>query len=121
MKKIVVTMVLLLSILSACTSPEMSLKKVDKVPDSVQERIDPTLRLQAINKSENEYYIVFQTVGDVKADYDKNGDTLIVKFDVPDSQGKEEKQNVFLLTTDQDIEIIEVLINGEATPFDLAG
>ena len=118
MKKVFIMMVFVISILSACNSSQLSFTEVENVPDNVQDKIDSSLQLQLISDGKKGSYIILQSDGDVKAVLDSKGDTVTLKFDVSNSQVDNKIQNVYFLTTDKDTEVIEVLVNGESTPFD---
>ncbi|MFJ7935577.1 hypothetical protein [Sporosarcina sp. NPDC096371] len=49
MKKTLVMMVVVISILSACRSSQLGVSKVENVPQNVLELIDSSLQLQLVN------------------------------------------------------------------------
>ncbi len=118
MKKIFVLVFLVISILSACNSSTLSFSEIENVPNNVQEKVDSNLKLQSINDGGKGYYIVFHSSGDVSTDLDTQGDTVKIKFNVTNLQDEVVKQNTFYLTTDPEHDVIDVQVNGEATPFD---
>ncbi len=118
MKKIIVMIALVSLILSACNSPEMSIKLVEKIPTDVRDSIDPNHPLQLVMDGEKGSYIIYHSYGDVKADFDKVGDLAQVKFKVFNTDTEIKKQYVYYLTIDEDIEVIEVLINDEPAQLD---
>ncbi len=118
LKKIFVLVFLVISILSACNSSTLSFSEIENVPNNVQEKVDSNLKLQSINDGGKGYYIVFHSSGDVSTDLDTQGDTVKIKFNVTNLQDEVVKQNTFYLTTDPEHDVIDVQVNGEATPFD---
>lgn len=118
MKKIFVLVFWVISILSACNSSTLSFSEIENVPNNVQEKVDSNLKLQSINDGGKGYYIVFHSSGDVSTDLETQGDTVTIKFNVTNLQDEVVKQNTFYLTTDPEHDVIDVQVNGEATPFD---
>ena len=118
MKKILLLVFLLISILAACNSSTLSFKEIEKIPKNVQQAVDPNLKLQSITDGGKGYYIVFYSRGDVETDLETKGDTLIIKFNVTNQINDVEKQNIFYLTTDTKHHAIDVQVNGESIPFD---
>lgn len=118
MKKIFVLVFLVITILSACNSSTLSFSEIENVPNNVQEKVDSNLILQSINDGGKGYYIVFHSSGDVSTDLETQGDTVKIKYNVTNLQDEVVKQNTFYLTTDPEHDVIDVQVNGEATPFD---
>lgn len=110
---------MVLFVLSACGAPALGLEEVEKIPNQVNENIDHDASLQLHNDDEHRYYVIFQSGFEVNAMVEKQNDTVIVKFDESNERGEEEKRHVYLLTTDQETEAIEVFVNGESTAFDV--
>ena len=81
-------------------------------------KIDSNLELQLINDGEKGSYIIFQSSGDIETDVETHGDTVTIKFTVPNPQDDVVKQNTYFLTTDPEHDVIDVLVNGELMPFD---
>ncbi|MBU8878836.1 peptidylprolyl isomerase [Bacillus sp. FJAT-29790] len=118
MKRLFVSVFLVISILSACNSSTLSFSEIENVPNNVQEKVDSNLKLQLINDGKKGYYIIFQSNGDVEKDLEAQGDTVTIKFNVPNPQNDVVKQKTYYLTTDPEHDVIEVLVNGESLPFD---
>lgn len=118
LKKIFVFVFLVISILSACNSSPLSLSEIKNVPDNVQDKVDSNLKLQSITDGGKGYYIVFHSSRDVEADLETQGDTVIIKFNETNSDKDVIKQNTFYLTTDPELDVIDVQVNGVSTPFD---
>jgi maltose-binding protein MalE len=122
MRKIVGLAILVLSILTACSSSKdsstLSFSKVELVPDNVQDNIEPEYTLQLMDEGEKGSYIVFQSRGDVETDVESKDDTVTIKFSTSDSPKDEVKQNVYYLTRDQEQDVIHVLVDGEPAVFD---
>lgn len=117
MKKIIVGMLMVVvSILAACSSTVTNLEKVESVPKFVQDSIQPNVQLQLKEENKYSYYITLQSDGDADFNYDVKGDIVEIKFDV---SGSDAKQNVYHLTIDKDIETIDVYVNGERSGFDI--
>ena len=119
MKRLIIS--LLIVILSACNLSEagVSLKEVNRVPEEVKETIDAKKQLQLNSEDENEYYIIFHSDGNVTADIEEQGEKAIIKFDVDESKSKEKIENIYYLTIVEETEKIIVLINGEPAAFDV--
>ncbi len=118
LKKIVVLGIMVLSILSACNSSTMSIKKIENVPKDLQEYVNSSLRLQSINDGEKGYYIIFHSIGEVEADLETQGDKLNIMFNETNLKDEVIKQNTYYVTTAPEHEMIDVLVNGESIPFD---
>lgn len=119
MKKIIVSILFVLLLLSACNSSKLSFSEIENVPAEVENLIDESLTLQLINEEEKGSYIVFQSNGDIKADLETNDKVVKIKFNENNPQDEQKKQNVYYLTTDSAHDTINVTINGEEKAFDL--
>jgi hypothetical protein len=117
MKKIFVSMIFIIT-LTACNSSTLSFSEIENVPKKVQERIDSNLTLQLVNDGEKGSYIIFHSSGDVETDLETQGDTVTIKFNETSIEEVVVQQNTFYLTTDSEHDVIEVIVNGEAMPFD---
>lgn len=122
MKRFLGLAILVLSILTACSSSKdsstLSFSKVEMVPDNVQDNIEPEYTLQLMDEGEKRSYIVFQSRGAVETDVESKDDTVTIKFSTSDSPKDEVKQNVYYLTRDQGQDVIHVLVDGEPVVFD---
>ncbi|MGM0844957.1 MAG: peptidylprolyl isomerase [Bacillota bacterium] len=118
MRKILVLVFLMVSILSACNSSKLSFSEIENVPNKVQEKVDSNLKLQSITDGEKGNYIVFHSNGDVETDLETQGDTVTIKFNVTNLQDDVVKQNTYYLMTGPESNVIDVLVNGESMPFD---
>ena len=124
MKKIFISVLLVILILSACnfsastSTSTLSFSKVENIPNIVQEKIDSDFKLQLINDGQKGSYIIFQASGNVKTDVETQGDTVIIKLNVTNPQNEVINQNIYYLTTDPKHEKIDVLVNGKSIPFD---
>ncbi|MCM3393230.1 peptidylprolyl isomerase [Cytobacillus oceanisediminis] len=120
MKRIFISVILVVSILSACNSSTstLSFSEIENVPNNVQDKIDSNLKLQLIENGEKGSYVIFQTSGEVKTDVVTKGDTVTIKFNISKSQSDVLKQKTYYLTTDPIHDVIDVLVNGKLTPFD---
>ncbi|SES07759.1 hypothetical protein [Psychrobacillus sp. OK032] len=110
---------MVVSFLSACNSSTLSFSEIENVPNNVQHKVDSNLKLQLINDSEKGYYIVFHSSGEVETDVETQGDKVTIKFKVTNLQDDVVKQNTFYLTIDPEHDVIDVLVNGKAMPFDM--
>lgn len=129
MKKIIFPLILIVLLLSACSMSSslstytLSIEKLEKVPNKVQERIDfnADAKLQILETGGSVSYIVYFSKGDVSAYLEKEENKLIIHLEETNQQGETLEQHVFKLTKDHpDIEFIEAQINGEPTPFDVS-
>ncbi len=117
MKKVMMCLLVLSMILSACSSSKLSLTKVEKVPDHIQKSIKPNLKLQSINQKKG-YYIVLHTSGDVVATLDTKGDIVEMHFNARSAEDETVVQHVYWLTMGSDHDMIDVFVNGKQTTFD---
>ncbi len=85
----------------------------------MQNVIDPTAQLQLINEGDDISYVVYQFAELVAADIEEDGETIKVNLNVAGEAGDLSKQTIYKLTLDEDHEIIEIFVNGEATPIDV--
>ncbi|MGM0752507.1 MAG: hypothetical protein ACQET6_11270 [Bacillota bacterium] len=124
MKRLVGLAILMLSILNACNaassddSSTLSFSEIKNVPQYVQYKIDPDVRLQLMDEGEKGSYIVFQSSGEIETDVEARGDTVTIKFSTSGLQGDTVEQKVYYLTRDPGQDVIHVLVDGEPTPFD---
>ena len=119
MKKTLVVMLMLISVLTACSSTVTNLTEVKAVPKFVQDSVQPNVQLQLKVENKNSYYITLQSEGDTDFHYNVKGNIVEIHFDVSNSDTGTKQQNVYHLTTDKDIDVIEVYINGERNGFDI--
>jgi hypothetical protein len=84
MKRIFITIILVISFLSACNSSTstLSFSEIEIVPENVQGKIDSNLKLQLIKNGEKGYYIVFQSSGEVETDLLTEENTVTIKFNI---------------------------------------
>ncbi|KIL48381.1 hypothetical protein [Jeotgalibacillus campisalis] len=109
-------------VLTACQetseTSSLSFSEIEVVPEEVQEAMNGEETVQLITQEEYTYYLVFRSVKDVTANVETQDDTLIIKLDEENSQGKLLKANVYRLTVDPENEIIDIQVNGESVPID---
>jgi len=118
LKKLLVVVVLAFSIFSACHSTTSSFREVEDVPNHVQDKIDRTYKLQSINNSGKGYYIVFHSSGDVEVEVETQGESVTIRINEANLHNESVKQYTYYLTTDQEHDVLNVLVNGESMPFD---
>jgi maltose-binding protein MalE len=123
MKRIIVLAILVLSILTACSSSKdsspLSFSKEKTVPPDVQNKIEPEYTLQLMDEGKKGSYIVFQLSGEVETDVESKADTVTIKFNTSESkENVVEQQHVYYLTRDQGQDVIHVLVDGQAAVFD---
>lgn len=118
MKKLFYSIFFFTLILTACNSSEISISEIQNIPNNVQDKINSNYTLQLINDGENMAYTIFHSKGTVTTDLETKDDTLIVKLDSTNKDNDELKQYVYKLTLDPEHNTIEVLVNGQSTPFD---
>ena len=122
MKRIIVLAILVLSILTACSSSKdsstLSFSKVKTVPADVQNKIEPEYTLQLMDEGKKGSYIVFQSSGEVETDVEAKDDTVTIKFSTSESKKNVGEQHVYYLTRDQEQDVIHVLVDGEPAVFD---
>lgn len=120
MKKALVILVTT-TLLSACssTTSTLSFSEIEMVQQELQNVIDPTAQLQLINEEEDITYIVYQFETVVAADIEEDGETIKVNLNVAEEGNDVSEQTIYKLTLNEDHEIIEVFVDGEATPIDV--
>lgn len=118
MKKLLYPLLFFVLILVGCNSSELSISEIQNVPNNVQDKVNSDYTLQLINDGENTAYIIFYSKGIVTTNLETKDDTLIVKYDSTNKDNNELKQFVYKLTWDNEHNTIEVLVNGQSTPFD---
>ena len=102
----------------ACSSSELNITEVKKIPPKVQESIDADYTLQLVNDSKSDVkYIIFQSAGSVTAELEERENILDVKLDTENEDNRELKQYVYKITRgDAKYDTINVKINGQDTP-----
>ena len=118
MEKLFYPLLFFVFILAACNSSTLNISEIQNVPNNVQDKVNSDETLQLINDGENTAYIIFHSKGMVTTDLETKDDTLIVKLDSSNKDPNELKQFVYKLTWDKGHNTIEVLVNGQSTPFD---
>ena len=114
-------MVFVTMILAACNSSEVSISEIQSIPNKVQDVINDDYTLQLINDGKKNAYIIFQSLGAVTAELEVIENILNIKLDSANEENNELKQYVYKLTRgDATYDTIDVLVNGESTPFDSA-
>lgn len=108
-------------LLAACSSTPstLSFSKLEIAQEELQNVIDPNAQLQLINEGEDISYVVYQFVEVVAADIEEDGETIKVNLNVAKEADDFSEQTIYKLTLDEDHEIIEIFVNGEATPIDV--
>lgn len=106
--------------LAACDKSTLSLSEVTNVPVDIQDKMEVDYRLQLINDGKDLYtsYIVYRTAEKVTTDLEMQGDTVKIKLDETNLQDGAAEPHVYKLTLDPEHGVIEVLVNGQSTPFD---
>lgn len=118
MKRVLVSIILFVAILTACNSSTLSFSEMKNVPNNVQDIVDSDLRLQLINDGNKGSYIIFHSSGEVEADLETKEETVTIKFNVRNPQNDVLKQNTYYLTKDKEHDVIDVLLNDEPIHFD---
>ncbi|WP_116019139.1 hypothetical protein [Sporosarcina sp. BI001-red] len=67
-----------------------------------------------VNSSGKLYYMVFQSLKDVKASLETVGTTVLVKLNEVKPKDNDVRQYVYSLTMDQYHDTIEIQVNGES-------
>ncbi|MER2029970.1 MAG: peptidylprolyl isomerase [Solibacillus sp.] len=123
MRKLLSLMLVSAIILVACSSSELSITEVQKIPPKVQESInfmDTDYTLQIVNDTKSDVkYIIFQSAGTVTAELEERENILDIKLDTENEENSELKQYVYKLTRgDAQYDSINIKINGQDTPID---
>jgi hypothetical protein len=130
MKKLLLSTALLL-FLTACGPPEAGFSEVDTLPNDVQEFMSDLpdefphttvteMRLLSFNDGENGSYIVFHSSGQVEAHTESEGGTLVIHLTETDIADAPVTQYTYYLTTGPEHDTIDVRVNDEPIPFDMA-
>lgn len=120
MKKNLLILTFILLLLAACQNETSSVSSLFEINNSeeIEERLNSEYALELLNEDENTAYIAYKSSGDVTSTLKQEKETLLIHFDVENSENDTLQQRVYELTTDPEIEAIEVFIDGELTPFD---
>src|SRR5690606_41851705 len=99
LRKLFSLMFVLAIVLAACSSSELSITEVHKIPPKVQESIDSIdtdYTLQLVNDSKTDVkYIIFQSAGTVTAELEEREDILDIKLDTENGGNSELIQYVY--------------------------
>lgn len=104
--------------LASCHSSTLSFSKIDHPPNDIQDKIDLNLTLQALTNEKGTTYIVFHSNRDVEANLEVEGNKLKIIFKEKSRQHGPSIPHIYKLTKDHNYDEIEVIINGQSTPFD---
>lgn len=118
MKKVFVSVLFAVLILSACNSSKLSFSEIEHVPSKFEEHIDSNLKLQLINDGTKGSYVIFHSNGAIEADLEPQDNIANIIFTELNSQNRAVDRNVYYLTTDPKHDTINVLVNGEEMSFD---
>jgi len=118
LKKILLSTLCIIFILTGCNSSSISISKIEVVPNEVQDKINTDNKHQLIYEEENIFYIVFRSKGSVTADLEEDEDTLKIMLDEEEQQNDVDEQHVFKVSKTKKTDTINVYINGEITVFD---
>lgn len=102
------------------TYPVLSFSELEMGREELQNLIDPAAPLQLINGGEDSAYVVYQFDEIIAADVEEEGKTMKMNLNVAEEGENWSEQTIYKLTLDEDHEIIEVFVNDEATPIDVA-
>lgn len=92
---------------------------MENVPQKVQDMINSDDTLQMINSDEKHAYIIFRSTGTATADLEVVENILNIKLATENQEGHDLKEYVYKLTYgDSEHDTIDVLVNGQSTPFD---
>ena len=120
MKRLFPLMLVVIIIIAACNSSELSISEIQSVPNKIQALIDTDYILQSIYDSDKDNtYIIFHSTETVTAELEKRENILNIKLDSVKQEGNALKQYVYKITRgDAEYDTVIVLVNGKPTPFD---
>lgn len=118
MKRIYISILFIILVLTGCDSPPEGLSEVKNVPDNIQEIVDPDLTLQIIADDDKGYYIIFYSSGEVAADTEIQDDTLLIKLTESNLKEGNLKQYTYYLSSNPSYDTIDVFVNEYSTAFD---
>jgi len=118
LKKVFVTAVFAVLILSACNSSKLSFSEIENVPRKLEKHIDSDIKLQLINDGTKGSYVIFRSKGEIGAELDLQDNIINIIFNEINPQEDAVKQNVYYLTTDSKYDKINVLVNSKKVSFD---
>lgn len=124
MKKRVTIMIMLFTLMVACTSGKVQFKEVNKVPDKLSQLIDGRDiydHVQMYNNDEAEHYIVVYSKGVVEGKMSQEDDRIIVDLNEVDADEAGHKQYIFYLKTNDDDHLIDVQLNGQSVSYPVIG
>lgn len=118
-KKIFILVSLCL-LLTACTiqSNTASIEKIEKIPTSLQEQLNPSLPLQFASEKEKVYYVIFQSPDTVTANVEKKGTTLIINLRTVPTESTVTQPHMFKLIVDRKTDVLDVFVDGQPTSMD---
>ncbi|MGM0896473.1 MAG: hypothetical protein ACQEV0_01160 [Bacillota bacterium] len=97
---------------------EASFKKLNTLPYSVQENINPELRLQQIYRKDHSF-IVFHSSGIVEHKLQVEGNMVKMLLSISDQETSNDiQQYSYKLKTGEEHEKIAVFVDGQLIPFD---
>lgn len=120
MNKNLLILTFILLLLAACQNETSSVSSLFEInySEEIEERLNSEYALELLNRDENTAFLTLKSGGEVTSTLEQDKETLIIHFDVENSENETLQQRVYELTTDPEIEAIEVFIDGEMTPFD---
>lgn len=84
----------------------------------MEARLHPEYTLELLTEDDNTSYIAFKSTGAVSSSLEQDEETAVINFEVDNLSRDGLQQYLYKLTTDPEIEAIEVFVDGELTPFD---
>lgn len=118
LKRKFVLIFLVVLILSACNSSELSFSEISIAPKKIEKLINSNLKLQLINEGTKGSYIIYHTSGEIEADLKSEGSVINIIFKELSSKDDVVKRNIYYLTMDSKHDTINVLVNDEVLTFD---
>lgn len=118
LRKIVVSVLFVLLLLSACNTSTLSFSEIENVPKKIEEVINDDLELQFID-DEQGTYVIFHSHGEIEANLEPQDNIVTINFTELDPQDEEIKRNVYYLTMDSKHDSIIVKVNGEEKSIDV--
>lgn len=116
MRKVLTIIVISAVMMVACHAKTLHFEKAKKTPKNFTEALTGNLNYQLIDDGNDGNYIVVNASVDVEATMDTEGTMVNLRFD---NGSGPKQQHIYYLTTGEDHDTINLIIDGEETAFDV--
>ncbi|WYP25938.1 hypothetical protein NSQ54_16670 [Alkalihalobacillus sp. FSL W8-0930] len=120
MKKLIISLCILGFALTGCSDSEQVAAELSDVPSEIEDKVDPTLRLQLIyGEDPDNPYVIYQTES-LEVDYtvEITDDTYILKLKETSEQAPEDSLHIYQIKT-RDTDTLRIYVNDKEVAFDV--